>query len=85
MAAMVWQAQRSSNTQARIQLLGLTALLLVNSMINSSFWSARYSHFFIFMAGLLLSMAWASRRSPRQMGEPVAAPGLGPAGGVPSA
>jgi len=62
LGGMAWQAQRSSNAQARILLLGLAALLAVNSLFNSPLWSARESHFFIFMAGLLLSMAWASRR-----------------------
>jgi O-antigen ligase len=62
LGGMAWQAQRSTHAQARVLLLGLTALLAVNSLFNSPLWSARESHFFIFMAGLLLSMAWATRK-----------------------
>ncbi len=61
LCAMVWVALRSKDDQARTLLLGLTALLAVNSLFNSPLWSARESHFFTLMAALLVSMAWASR------------------------
>ena len=61
LGAMAWVAMRSKDAQARTLLLGLTALLAVNSLFNSPLWSARESHFFTLMAALLVSMAWASR------------------------
>lgn len=66
LASMAWVALRSADLQARTLLLGLTALLAVNSVFNSALWSARESHFFTLMAALLVSMAWATRPQPPQ-------------------
>jgi O-antigen ligase len=63
LASMAWVAFRSTDPQARTLLLGLTALLAVNSLFNSPLWSARESHFFTLMGALLASMAWVSRSS----------------------
>ena len=54
------------HSQAAPLLLGLTALLAVDSLFNSPLWSARESHFFTIMAGLLIAMAH-TERSPRSM------------------
>jgi len=63
LTSMVWVAFRATDPQARTLLLGLTALLAVNSLFNSPLWSARESHFFTLMGALLASMAWVSRSS----------------------
>jgi O-antigen ligase len=63
LGSMAWLALRSKDAQARTLLLGLSALLAVNSLFNSPLWSARESHFFTLMAALLVSMAWASRQA----------------------
>jgi len=60
--SLAWQALRSVNHQAKVMLLGLCVLLFTNSLFNSPLWSARESGFFIFLAGLLLSMAWNQRQ-----------------------
>lgn len=51
--SMVWLARRYTNRSSRTLLLGLTALLLVDSLFNSPLWSSRESHFFTFMLALL--------------------------------
>lgn len=54
---LIVAAVRSKAAQtARILLLTLGALLLVNSLINSPLYSSRESQFFMFMAALLLAM-----------------------------
>jgi len=50
-------ARRSSHPVARPMLAVLAALLLTDSLINSPLWSSRESQFFIYLAGLLISMA----------------------------
>jgi O-antigen ligase len=42
----------------RVVLACLASILMVNSMINSPLWSSIESQFFMFMTGLLVSMAW---------------------------
>ena len=44
----------------RVVLACLASILMVNSMINSPLWSSIESQFFMFMTGLLVSMAWPS-------------------------
>lgn len=63
--SMAWVAQRSADGEVRTLLWGLTVLLAVNSLFNSPLWSARESHFFVYMLALLASMAWASRQPAR--------------------
>lgn len=58
LGSMAWTALRApAGGQGRPLLLGLTALLAVDSLFNSPLWSARESHFFTIMAGLLVAMA----------------------------
>lgn len=45
----------------QVALASLASILLVNSMINSPLWSSIESQFFMFMAGLLVSMAWPGK------------------------
>ncbi|MFN9727380.1 O-antigen ligase family protein [Acidovorax sp.] len=51
--SMVWLARRAASPETRVLLIGLAALLAVNSMTNSPLWSARESHFFTYMMALL--------------------------------
>jgi O-antigen ligase len=51
----------SSKKTPRVLLACLASILLVNSMINSPLWSSIESQFFIFMMGLLVSMAWSHK------------------------
>lgn len=50
-------AARSSDMDGKKLLATLAAMLLVNSLINSPFWSSRESHFFLYMLALLVCMA----------------------------
>ena len=50
-------ARRSSNRQASMLLAVLASLLMINSMINSPLWSARESHFFLYMLALMVAMS----------------------------
>lgn len=66
---MVWLARRAQAPEARVLLIGLAALLAVNSMTNSPLWSARESHFFTYMMALLSSRILArpaTRQTPLQ-------------------
>ncbi len=63
LAALCVTAWRSESTTWKSLLLGLTALLAVNSLFNSPLWSARESHFFTLMTALLSAQAWVSRRA----------------------
>lgn len=49
-------AMRSDHAQAKVLLVSLTSILLVDSMINSPLFSSRESHFFLFMMALLVAM-----------------------------
>ena len=49
-------AMRSDHAQAKVLLVSLTSILLVDSMINSPLFSSRESHFFLFMIALLVAM-----------------------------
>lgn len=51
-------ALRSPNLEAKVLLGALTSILLVDSLINSPFYSSRESQFFAYMLALLVSMAW---------------------------
>lgn len=62
LVCMAWTALRAPRAGlGRPLLLGLTALLAVDSLFNSPLWSARESHFFTIMAGLLVAMAHTER------------------------
>lgn len=56
-------AMRSDYAQAKVLLVSLTSILLVDSMINSPLFSSRESHFFLFMMALLVAM---NRRPHRE-------------------
>lgn len=60
-------AWRSHHPVARPMLAVLASLLLADSLINSPLWSSRESQFFMYLAGLLISMATsqARPRTPR--------------------
>jgi O-antigen ligase len=49
-------AMRSDYAQAKVLLVSLTSILLVDSMINSPLFSSRESHFLLFMMALLVAM-----------------------------
>jgi O-antigen ligase len=61
-ASMVWLALRDKNLGSRTLLLGLTALLAVDSMVNSPLWSTRENHFFTFMLALLAAQSGLALR-----------------------
>lgn len=65
LAAMIAVALRDKNPSSRTLLLGFTALLAVDSLINSPLWSSRESHFFILMMALLVAKSSLSRDSER--------------------
>ena len=60
--SMVWMARHTADSETKILLIGLAALLAVNSLTNAPLWSARESHFFTYMMALLCSRAWYHRR-----------------------
>lgn len=64
--AMRSRARRS----ARVLLVVLGTLLLINSLINSPLYSSRESQFFAFMAALLIAM----NRNPASQGEEATSP-----------
>lgn len=53
---MVVTALRSEDKTAGALLTVLATVMLVDSMINSPLWSARESHFFVYMLALLVAM-----------------------------
>ena len=53
---MVVTARRSKDRTASALLTVLATVMLVDSMINSPLWSARESHFFMYMLALLVAM-----------------------------
>lgn len=53
---LVATAMRSKDKTAGALLAVLAAVMLVDSMINSPLWSARESHFFMYMLALLVAM-----------------------------
>lgn len=57
---MLATALRSKDKTARALLAVLAAVMLVDSMINSPLWSARESHFFLYMLALLVAMCHPS-------------------------
>ena len=59
--------RRSKNDDARVLLGCFTALLLFDSLINSPLFSSRESHFFLFMAALLLSMSLNTEDSNNEL------------------
>lgn len=61
--AMGFMAYRSGDSETRMLLGGLAALLVVNGMTNSPLWSGRESHMFILMMALLVSRAQSTRRA----------------------
>lgn len=79
LGSMAWTALRApAGGLGRPLLLGLTALLAVDSLFNSPLWSARESHFFTIMAGLLVAMAHTERSlatTPKSAGSETARPG----------
>ncbi|WP_460566661.1 O-antigen ligase family protein [Hydrogenophaga aquatica] len=54
--SMFVMAMRSKDKTAGALLAVLAAVMLVDSMINSPLWSARESHFFMYMLALLVAM-----------------------------
>lgn len=58
---MVVTALRSEDKTAGALLTVLATVMLVDSMINSPLWSARESHFFMFMLALLVAMCQPTR------------------------
>lgn len=50
----LFYAARNRSTPDKCLLLGFATMLAANSLVNSSLFSARESHFFIFMMALLL-------------------------------
>lgn len=54
--AMFIAAKKSGNSEARGLLFALTAILLVDSLINSPFFSSRESQFFSYMIALMLAL-----------------------------
>lgn len=57
-------AMRSDHDQAKVLLVSLTSILLVDSMINTPLFSSRESHFFLYMMALLVAM----NRRKRELG-----------------
>ena len=53
--ASLFYAARKRSTPDKCLLLGFATMLAANSLVNSSLFSARESHFFIFMMALLLA------------------------------
>ena len=51
----LFYAARNRSTPDKCLLLGVATMLAANSLVNSSLFSARESHFFIFMMALLLA------------------------------
>jgi O-antigen ligase len=51
-------ALRAPNQEAKAFLCALASILLIDSLINSPFYSSRESQFFAYMLALLVSMAW---------------------------
>lgn len=60
--SMVWMARQTSDPEARVLLIGLAALLTIDSMTNSPLWSARESHFFTYIMALLSCRALENRK-----------------------
>ncbi len=56
-ALMYVGALRSSDEKAKILLATLASMMLVNSLINSPWWSSRESQFFSYMLALCVAMA----------------------------
>ncbi len=56
-ASLYYTAKKSIDSNVRFLLFSLTAILVVDSLINSPLYSSRESHFFIYMIALLVSMA----------------------------
>lgn len=61
LASLVWVAYQTVDPETRVLLIGLAALLTVDSMTNSPLWSARESHFFTYMMALLTCRALGNR------------------------
>ena len=74
LASMVWLARKAENDEARVLLIGLAALLAADSMTNSPLWSARESHFFVYMMALLAARATLRRQSAHESSTPVQDP-----------
>lgn len=51
-------ALRSPSRDAKVLLCALASILLIDSLINSPFYSSRESQFFAYMIALLVSMGW---------------------------
>lgn len=49
-------AKSSAHPQAKLLLVALTSILVVDSMINTPLFSSRESHFFLFLMALLVTM-----------------------------
>jgi len=60
--SMAWMARQTADPEIRVLLIGLAALLAVNSLTNASLWSARESHFFTYMMALLSCRALYHRK-----------------------
>ena len=57
LGSLLWRAGRTTDPQTRVLLIGLTGLLVADSMVNSPLWSGRESHFFVYMMALLACKA----------------------------
>ena len=61
LAAMVYMGAKDARPERGRLMIGLAALLAVNSLINSPLWSSRESHFFILMMALMAARPTADR------------------------
>ncbi len=62
LASMLIVAARSADPTAKLLLFGVSVFLIFNSLVNTSLFSSRESHFFILIAALATAMSHRTRK-----------------------